>query len=235
VSTHLPKLDFYRSPPHECAYLPARSAGTVFADPEAVLTVSAYSILSSMGFRRSGAHVYRPACATCQACTAVRVPVRGFVPNRQQRRTLQRNQDLLITERPAQFDEEHFALYRSYIEARHPGSGMSPTDPEQYLGFLSCSWADTRFYEFRTGAELLAVAVVDHLQDALSAVYTFFAPEQASRSLGRFAVLKQIEWAREARLNWLYLGYHIAESRKMRYKAEYRPQQRLLDDAWRDA
>ena len=81
---------------------------------------------------------------------------------------------------------------------------------------------------------MLAVAVADKLPEALSAVYTYFAPEEAARGLGVYAILWQIEAAKRAQLKWLYLGFAIDESDKMRYKRNYRPQQRLQNEQWID-
>lgn len=111
---------------------------------------------------------------------------------------------------------------------------MDDPTPESYMSFLTCSWATTWFVEMRQGDSLLAVAVVDELRDALSAVYTFFDPDYANRSLGRFAVLFEIEQARRQGLNWLYLGYWISNCTKMRYKNEYQPLQYFRDGYWTD-
>ena len=86
-----PRLGFFTSPPHECGYLPAREAVTMFADPRIHLSVEAYTWLSAHGFRRSGTHVYRPHCGACSACVAVRVAAREFAPSRVHRRTLEAN------------------------------------------------------------------------------------------------------------------------------------------------
>ncbi|HYY16343.1 MAG TPA: hypothetical protein VE965_06835 [Gammaproteobacteria bacterium] len=124
---------------------------------------------------------------------------------------------------PPDFKHEYFQLYQKYLAARHPGGGMDNPTPQSFMEFLTASWADTIFYEFRLDRHLLAIAVVDRMEDALSAVYTFFDPDHSARSLGRFAILCEIEAARIAGLKWLYLGYWIKECRKMRYKSEYRP------------
>jgi len=228
----LPRIGFFTSPPHECGYLADRTAVTMFADPRIRLSTETYSWLSAHGFRRSGTHVYRPHCGNCNACVAVRIAVDDFQPRRRHRRTLARNADLTVRERPARFDGEHFALYERYLRARHPDSQMDSTNPSSYMSFLTAGWCDTRFYEFRHRHELLAVAVVDLLEDGLSAVYTFFAPEQGARSLGRYAILQQVEWARAAGLPWVYLGYWIAECGKMSYKTEFAPLERFRDGAW---
>ncbi|MCC6709541.1 MAG: arginyltransferase [Gammaproteobacteria bacterium] len=227
-----PRLGFFTSPPHECGYLPQREAVTMFADPRINLSVDAYTWLSAHGFRRSGTHVYRPHCADCSACIPVRIAVPEFALNRAQRRTLARNTDVEFHARAPRFEREHFHLYERYLRARHPDSHMDSTNPSAYMSFLTALWCDTTFYEFRCGEELLAVAVVDRLGDGLSSVYTFFAPDQAERSLGRLAVLKQVEWAAALGLPWVYLGYWIRDCRKMAYKDEYAPLEFYINGEW---
>ena len=228
-----PNLGFFLTPPHKCGYLPGRNAVTIFVDPRRHPNVRTYSALSQHGFRRSGAHVYRPQCPDCNACVPVRVPIDGFTLRRAQRRTLLANADVTLTPKAPVFQTEHYALYARYIAARHGGGSMENPEPESYIEFLTAGWADTVFYEFRANSRLLAVAVVDHLEDGLSAVYTFFDPQESQRSLGRLAILKQIELARALQLRWLYLGYWIDDCQKMSYKAEYRPLEYFRAGEWR--
>ena len=94
-------LDLYLSPEHACAYLPERLARLAFIDPDAVMDARTYGGLAAKGFRRSGAHVYRPYCAGCQACIPLRVPVVDFSPDRGQRRVVTRNRDLRLRTLPA--------------------------------------------------------------------------------------------------------------------------------------
>ena len=228
----LNQLAFYASRPHACSYLPGRETVNLFTAPNAPMNMVIYSRLADFGFRRSGSHVYRPRCPSCQACVPVRVPVAAFRPNRSQRRCLQRNADLRAIPRKAAFDDEHFALYRRYLGSRHAGGGMDDPQPDQYLAFLTSDWAETLFVEYRLGEELLAVSVLDVLEQGLSAVYTFFDPEQRERSLGRFGVLWSIAETDRRGLGWLYLGYWIGACRKMHYKQEYRPLELFLDGQW---
>ena len=225
-------LRFFATPPHACSYLSDRDAVTVYVDPESPKDKNVYSNLSRHGFRRSGEQIYVPQCTNCSACVPVRIPVGDFVARRAHNRTAKRNADLDVAVRPAQFDPEHFALYERYIKARHAGGGMDNPTPDEYLQFLTSSWCDTRFIEFRAEGRLLAVAVTDVLLDGLSAVYTFFDPAAARRGLGVYAVLWQIEEAKRRQLDWLYLGYWVAGSPKMNYKVEYQPQQHLREGRW---
>jgi arginyl-tRNA--protein-N-Asp/Glu arginylyltransferase len=232
----LPKI--YLSMPHECGYLPDKIATTIFVDPHAVVSNPIYSLLVQQGFRRSGDLVYRPECQDCNACIPVRIPVDSFHPSRGQRRVWQRNRDLVVTEGEARFSQEHFDLYRKYQRTRHTGGSMDTDDPARYRDFLFGSVGDTRVLEIRrAGAisaigSLLAVAVIDRLQDGLSAVYTFFDPSESHRGLGIYAILYEIELARTLELPHLYLGYYIAESPKMDYKLNFQPLEGLRNRIW---
>jgi arginine-tRNA-protein transferase len=160
------------------------------------------------------------------------VPVREFRPRRIHRRVANTNRDITWESRPLRYDAVHYALYRRYTGTRHGDGEMARASPAEYLDFLRADWSDTRLLEFRLGDEVVAVAATDRVEDGLSAVYTFFAPELARRSLGTFAILSQIEAARREGLAYLYLGYWIRDSRKMAYKAQFRPLELCLDGRW---
>lgn len=230
--TDLARIRFFLTPPHDCSYLPDQQARTLFIDPEAELDAQLYSRLSQLGFRRSGRHVYRPHCENCAACIPVRVQAASFRPRRRQQRILKRNEDLEVSNCPATFTEERYALYERYIGARHRDGDMYPPNREQFSEFLLASWSATRFLEFRHEGRLVAVAVTDEMEDGLSALYTFFDPDLPRRSLGVYAVLWQLQAVHRAGLPYLYLGYWIRESQKMRYKADYRPLEMLLGRRW---
>lgn len=230
--TGVQKLGFYATPPHDCNYLPGRQAVTLFADPRFRKNNRLYSALADSGFRRSGEHLYVPYCKSCSSCIPVRILVNEFVPSRRQARARRRNSDLVVRKRMAEFDPEHYELYCRYLAARHRGGGMDNPTPDTYMEFLTSSWSDTFFYEFRDANHLLAVAAVDLMQNALSAVYTFYEPDLTDRSLGRFAILVEIDEARRMGLDWLYLGYWIRQCRKMNYKNEYQPLEYFREGEW---
>lgn len=230
--TNLATLKFYVTPPHGCSYLDDREASSLFMDPAAKVDSKLYGKLSAMGFRRSGNYLYRPHCGTCQACVPVRVPVEPFRMRRVQRRIWQKNSDLTVVSHPPEMKPEHYRLYRDYITERHRNGDMYPPSMDQYESFLINEWGHTRFHEFRSGDRILAVAVVDHMPNGLSAVYTFFDPAEMQRSLGTYSILWQIEEAKRLGLPAVYLGYWIRQCRKMNYKAEFRPIEMLINDEW---
>lgn len=218
--------------PHPCSYLEGREAVTLFIDPEAPMDQALYSRLSDNGFRRSGPHVYRPHCRGCSACIAARIPVARFKPNRTQRKLLRRNQDLRMTLLRTLDDNVVYRLYERYISLRHADGDMYPPSRDQYNAFLTDAWGTTRYCGFYAGTELVAVAVIDVLQQGLSAVYTFYDPERTEPSLGTWVILQQIEMTLAVGLDYLYLGYWIADSPKMAYKGTFRPLEILDQGGW---
>jgi arginine-tRNA-protein transferase len=224
--------DLYLSMPHPCSYLDGRQSTILFVDPQRILEAGEYSAFVRQGFRRSGDLVYRPHCQQCSACVPVRVPVRAFKPSRSQRRVWEKNRNIEVIEKPARFEAAHFDLYRHYQARRHPESGMNDADPQKYLGFLTSRQVESAFFEFRAGEHLLGVAVADLLPDGLSAVYTFFDPDQPARGLGVHAVLWEIAETQRRGLDYLYLGYWIRETPKMSYKINYQPLEAFRHGRW---
>lgn len=217
---------------HPCSYLDRRVARSVFVDPRLALDSGRYGALLELGFRRSGSYVYRPACGACQECRPVRLPVAAFQPDRGQRRCRRRNDDLVLSSETG-LDSGHYELYRRYLQARHPGGGMDPQDREAFHSFLSNSWGGTEILAARDrSGRLLAGGVVDRVPEGLSAVYTWFEPDERRRSLGTFMVLAEIERARALGLPYLYLGYWVPGSTTMDYKRNFRPLQVLGPTGW---
>lgn len=230
--TELSDLKFYATRPHTCSYLPEEQATTLFLDPAQPMETQLYARLSDIGFRRSGEHLYRPHCDHCNACIPCRIPALDFRLNRQYRRVIHRNADLQISTVKPSLTEENYALYHRYIEQRHADGDMYPPCRDQFSSFLVRNLPFTVFYEFRHHERLLAVAVTDILPNGLSAVYTFYDPEEEQRSLGRFAILWQIAECRRLQLPAVYLGYWIKNCRKMNYKTQYRPLELFIGQRW---
>ncbi|WP_417544291.1 arginyltransferase [Marinobacter sp.] len=226
-------LVFFATPAHDCSYLDDREATTMFVDPRAHIDKKLYSQLTSLGFRRSGSHYYRPHCEACNACIPVRLNVNDFRPDRSQRRILKKNCDLECTLVPAAFSESYYRLYANYVELRHKDGDMYPPSREQFTSFLVEGATDAWFLEMRINGELVALAAVDVLDEGLSAIYTVFDPAFEHRSLGTFAVLWQIEEVRRRSLPHLYLGYWIKQCRKMNYKTRFKPIEALQAGQWR--
>lgn len=226
-------LRLYVTAAYPCSYLPERFARSQVAEPAIAIDAGNYGQLVRAGFRRSGHFTYRPRCDNCNACIPVRVPVAHFRPNRSQRRCARQHAGLIARNLPLAFDDEHYALYQRYQRARHGGGLMDSDDRGQYEEFLLHSRVDTRLIEFRRPDDtLVMVSIIDMLDDGISAVYTFFAPDQPGAGLGTYAILWEIALCRMMGLQYLYLGYWIEEARVMRYKRLFRPLEQRIDNQW---
>ncbi len=228
-------LQFYVTAPYSCSYLTSRKSRSQVATPNHLITSELYGDLVQMGFRRSGAFAYRPYCDGCRKCIPLRIPVAEFEANRTQRRLIRRHDaQLSIQREPLQFRDEHYRLYQAYQSHRHAGGGMDQDSRDQYAQFLLQSRVSTELISFRQpNGDLIMVSLVDKLPDGLSAVYTFYDPTDPRNSFGTYGILWQIAECQRLNLTFLYLGYWIAESKKMAYKANFNPCEMLIHGQWR--
>jgi len=217
-----------------CPYLPDRMERKVITELTGGNAPELFELLSHAGFRRSHSVAYRPACAGCQACVPVRIPVASFQPNRTQRRVWRRCRHLTARVRDNSPTEEQFDLFVRYLEARHGDGEMVGMGPQDYGGMVADSPVDTRMVEFRDPDHMLTAAcLTDWGLDGISAVYSFFDPERAEESLGTYVVLWLVETARQLGMEFVYLGYLVENSRKMAYKSQFRPLEAYGPEGWR--
>lgn len=234
---------FFLTAPTSCPYLPGRLERKVFTHVVGPTAAQLNDLLSQGGFRRSQAIAYRPACEACAACVSVRVCVDAFRPSESMRRVARRNRDLVARFGAPQATSDQYSLFRSYLDRRHPSGGMANMSVLDYALMVEDSHVESAVIEYRRrgpdsgisargDGALVACALTDVLSDGLSMVYSFFDTELEERSLGTFVILEHIERARKLGKPYVYLGYWVAGSDKMAYKARFRPQERLTARGW---
>ena len=158
-----------------------------------------------------------------------------FTPKRSQRRVAKRNAHLKRAPRAAWATEEQYALFRTYLDARHADGGMADMDVFEFAAMIEETPVRTRVIEYRDGAaddKLAAVCLTDILDDGLSMVYSFFDPANDKLSLGTYVILDHIAIARELGLPYVYLGYWVPGSPKMDYKAKFKGLEVYRDGKW---
>ena len=224
---------FYTTAPLPCPYLPGRTERKIVTELSGTEAEALHERLSRAGFRRSHNIAYAPVCPGCQACVPIRVVSEEFTPDRTQRRILRANADLTISEMPARATAEQFTLFQRYQKNRHADGDMAAMGYYDYRAMIEDTPISTGILEFRDAQDrLVGACLTDWLADGLSAVYSFFDTDEDKRSLGTFAVLWLIGRARSLGLPYVYLGYWVPESRKMAYKARFRPSEILISGAW---
>ena len=218
------------TPEHACPYLPGLlSRNEVYWTDH--LDGSLYERLLARGFRRSGRVVYRPRCRGCRECRQTRVIVDRFQPTHSMRRVQRRNADVVVEVGEPRPTPQRFDLYLRYLGFQHDDT-MERTF-ESFREFLGDSPTKTLEFRYLLGDHLIGVSIADECPKGLSSVYMYFDPDFADRSLGTFSVLWEVEYCRRRGLPYYYLGFYVAGSGKMRYKARFRPSEVLVaEDRW---
>jgi arginyl-tRNA--protein-N-Asp/Glu arginylyltransferase len=225
---------FYTTAPLPCPYVAGRTERKVVTEISGPDSDVLHDRLSRAGFRRSHNIAYAPVCPGCNACIPIRVPAADFQPDRTLRRIARANVGLEVFELPARATAEQFQLFQRYQQARHRDGDMATMSFYDYRAMVEDTPIETFMAEFRDGGDrLVGACLTDRLGDGLSAVYSFYAPDQERRSLGTYAILWLIDCARRSGLPYVYLGYWVPESHKMAYKARFRPSEILVAGTWR--
>ncbi len=238
--------EFYVTAPQPCPYLPGRLERKLFTHLTHDKPPELVDRLLTTGFRRSQNIAYVPYCEGCQACVSVRVLSNEFRPDRSMKRVMQRNSRLVARRMAPHPTAEQYALFRTYIDARHGDGGMADMTVFDYRMMVEDTVIETFLTEYRERPRdgdaddyeswpLKAVALCDRLADGVSMVYSFYDPADEKRSLGTHMIIEHIEFAHRIGLPYLYLGYWIEGSRKMSYKTRFKPQERLGPDRWERA
>jgi arginine-tRNA-protein transferase len=216
-------------PSHPCPYLAGRAARFAYAThlPQGE---DGFARLLNAGFRRSGLFVYRTACEGCRECQSLRIPVKHFTRSRSQKRALLINEDVDVSLGPPHFDGERAALYARYLDARHDGQMSS--QPDELEEGLYKSPIETVEMCARLEGRLVGVAIIDVQPDVLSLVYSAWEPALRHRSLGTTFILWTVALAQRIAFNYVHLGYYVAGSQHMAYKAAFRPYEVLVDGRW---
>lgn len=215
---------FFKTANLPCPYIDGQVERRVLTELVGRSAVALHEQLSLAGFRRSHGIAYAPACPFCQACMAVRIVVDEFKMSKSQRRIWKKNSDLRCEFVPAVATSEQFDLFDRYQKERHAGSDMAKMDFFEFQNLVEETPVETSVAEFRDSDDHLVGAILtDSLESGVSAVYSFFDPDEEKRSLGTEMLLWLIDYAKMHSFDYIYLGYWVKGSPKMDYKAKFSP------------
>ncbi len=205
----------------QCPYLPDQQASSegFFVDTE--MDGDLYRAFMDRGFRRSGRVFYRPACATCESCIPLRIPVDRFAMSSSMRRIWRKNCDVTVVEGDYKPTKAKHDLFVRYLDGQHDDT-MSRTK-DSFKDFLYSAPVPAKEFCYKLGERLIGVSIADNLPNALSSVYMYFDPDESTRSLGTFSILSEIEHCRREEIAYYYLGYYVPGSKTMSYKARFAP------------
>ena len=244
----------YVAPPTPCGYLP-RERWSLEYEYVGAMTRGEYLVRMLEGWRRFGTTLFRPACASCNSCRAVRVDTSRFRPDRSQRRCRAANEkDVHLVVGKPSVSKAKLILYDHFHAYQSDRKGW-PLQPAKDAAGYADSFVHHPFaveeWCYYIGDRLVGVGYVDCLaslegealpngagrgeQGGLSAIYFFYEPQERARALGTWNVLCLLEAARQRRLPYLYLGYYVEGCTSMEYKVRFVPNQlRWPDGYWRD-
>ncbi len=226
-----PRLDdYFVSMAVECPYhLPyiAIFYQALFAPvPERIM-----ELFLASGYRRNGNCLYAMRCDGCSACVPIRLHPQELRLNRNQRRVMKKNQDLDIEFGPVQLSPESLALCQKFLSGRYPHKNNQSEG--YYSGFFLTSIVSCMEIRYRLDGRLVGCAIVDVGENWMNAVYFYFDPDEADRSLGTFNILTMTELCLKQEIHYLYLGYYIQSVAAMNYKSRFTPHYLYLDRRWK--
>ena len=226
-------LLFHSAQANDCSYLKNHQQRNIFTLLDDKKDNHYLHHLLKSGFRRSHYMAYFPACHHCQQCISLRVLVDDFKPSKSQKRILNKNRYLnekII--RDIGDDNACYQLFQQYINTRHQNSPMRAFDDNEFIAFTAPQF-NQHLHCYYDDEILVGVIIADWFDGALSAIYSFFAPNYHHQSLGNYMILRLIEIAKDQDYHHVYLGYYIENAKNMAYKTNYKPYELYQNGGWR--
>lgn len=173
------------------------------------------------GWRHFGQHFFRYNFGIYEDRIERVIPLRirldQLTISKSQRRTLRRNADLEVRLGPTTIDAELHDLF-----ARHKQRFRSGV-PENIYDFVPRrdSPTDLRQITVLDEGRVVAVSFFDVGATSVSSIYGIFDPDESTRGLGIFTMLKEIEFARDNQKTLYYHGYAYEGESYYDYKKRF--------------
>jgi arginyl-tRNA--protein-N-Asp/Glu arginylyltransferase len=140
----------------------------------------------------------------------LRFRLKEFVTERKHRQLMARFNRFQVTTRPLVMTEELEFLYSEYYQSLDFATSSSASlflFDQVFQGNEMRNVFDSRLIEVRDQGKLIAAGIYDLGENSLAGILNFFHPDYRKFSPGKFLILKKMELAQEAGLDWYYPGY----------------------------
>ena len=217
----------------DCPYIRGNQMCTPMRYQHRRLTAEEVDQSLALSDRRVGYMLYRPNCPSCNACEAIRIPVKDFKLSKSMRRIMRRNSDIKVEVGPAICDAHRLELYNRHKFERNLASSERKMTAASYEGWLINTCVETKEFRYFLNDELIGISIVDFGARDISSVYFYFNPDHSDRSLGTFSALVEIQWMQRCEMRYYYLGLYVESCQHLNYKARYYPHERRVLGEWR--
>ena len=182
--------------------------------------------LVQRGWRRFGKMFFRPICADCHECQSIKIDVKNYNFSKSERRVIKKNSSLELMIQKPTVSYECIELFNKYHQYMHEIKGWdkNQTDIKGYhTSFVAGH--DSFGYEvlYYDNKKLIAVDLIDILEDGISSIYFYYDPEYRHLSLGKYSLYRQIILAKILEKAWIYLGYYVKDCPSLLYKNQFKP------------
>ena len=215
----------------KCSYLENREQTTHYKVIENA-TAEHCQDLIERGYRRFGKMYFRPICADCNECQSIKIDVQNYAFSKSAKRVLKKASHIKSYIQQPSITQEHLDLFEGYHLHMRDKKGWehNETTAEHYynsfvLGHEEFGY-EVLYYDEN---KLIAVDLIDVLEDGVSSIYFYYNPEYSHLSLGKLSLYNQIKFADKSNKKWIYLGYYVEDCPSLSYKAEYKPFVTLRD------
>jgi len=209
----------------KCSYLDAKEQ-TMHYKVIQNCSVHENQELIERGFRRFGKMFFRPICQGCHECQSIKIDVQNYTFSKSARRVMRKAKEIRSYIQKPSLSQEHLEIFEKYHRYMHEKKGweLHQVSPEHYYGSFVDGDEDFGYeilYFFEE--KLIAVDLIDILEDGISSIYFYYDPDFAHYSLGKLSLYNQIKYAKQSKKSWIYLGYYVKECPSLAYKAAYKP------------
>ncbi|MEA3227631.1 MAG: arginyltransferase [Campylobacterota bacterium] len=182
--------------------------------------------LIERGYRRFGKMFFRPICTTCNECQSIKIDVENFKFSKSKKRVIKKASHFKTIIQTPNLSQEHldlFAKYHLFMKDKKDWKYNETDETNYYNSFVNGHYDFGYEVLYFDDNKLIAVDLIDILEDGISSIYFYYDPDYSSYSLGKFSLYNQISIAKKYDKKWIYLGYYVKDCPSLSYKADYQP------------